>query len=151
MAAGPAEETSAEIPALSEKTADAEQAIAQSRNDLAVSREALALSHAAFEAASASNKDKNIALQDRQKQCEEMREMKNNAEAQAAATMAQSNEHKQEDLKDNTLFVKISQAVIMIQQRRERKRAVFLRRTSAASDTSRRPAVVHVIKIRFEQ
>ena len=85
---GRLKEASAEIAALSKKTADADQAIAQFRKDLAVSREALALSHAAFEAASASNEDKAIALQDRQKECEELRKMKNNAEAQAAVTMA---------------------------------------------------------------
>ena len=36
---------------------------------------------------SASNEDKAIALQDRQKECEELRKMKNNAEVQAAATI----------------------------------------------------------------
>ncbi len=48
---------------------------------------ASALSDSESDAASASNDDKAIALQEIQNECEELREMKNNSEAQAAAAM----------------------------------------------------------------
>jgi hypothetical protein len=51
------------------------------------SKKASALSDSDYEDASASNEYKAIALQDRRNECEELRKMKNTAEAQAAAAM----------------------------------------------------------------